>query len=124
MRVESGHCAGRPRVRAGTAGRLAPILLPVLVACGIWSAPACGSGNASVEHLMRGNRYIQRGLRRAVLSLRERRWAAKALEGATARGPTRVLRSEQKDSAYVVTFQGGSSVWMRAMRKQDRSGSF
>jgi hypothetical protein len=63
------------------------------------------------------------GSGRAVLSLRERPWAAKALEGATARGPTPVERSGQKDSAYVVTFQGGSSVWMRAMRKQDRSRS-
>lgn len=42
-------------------------------------------------------------------------WAREALETAAARGPTPVQRSDQKDSAYVATFQGGSSVWMRAM---------
>lgn len=50
-------------------------------------------------------------------------WAREALEAAAARGPTPVQRSEQKDSAYVATFQGGSSVWMRAMRKQGPSRS-
>jgi len=45
------------------------------------------------------------------------------LEAAAARGPTPVERSEQKDSAYVATFQGGSSVWMRAMHAPDRSRS-
>ena len=50
-------------------------------------------------------------------------WAREALEAATARGPTPVERSDLKDSAYVATFQGGSSVWMRAMRTQDRSRS-
>src|SRR5689334_19288714 len=54
-------------------------------------------------------------------SLLELPWAREALEKAAARGPTKVERSEQKDSAYVATFEGGSSVWMRAMRKQDRS---
>jgi hypothetical protein len=50
-------------------------------------------------------------------------WAREALEAAAARGPTPIQRSEQKESAYVATFQGGSSVWMRAMRTQDRSRS-
>jgi hypothetical protein len=54
-------------------------------------------------------------------SLLELPWAREALEKAAARGPTPIERSEQKDSAYVATFEGGSSVWMRAMRKQDRS---
>jgi hypothetical protein len=53
-------------------------------------------------------------------SLLQLPWAREALEAAAARGPTPVRRSEQKDSAYVATFQGGSSVWMRAMRRQDR----
>jgi hypothetical protein len=56
-------------------------------------------------------------------SLLELPWAREALEAAVARGPTKVERSEQKDSAYVATFEGGSSVWMRAMRSQDRSRS-
>jgi hypothetical protein len=56
-------------------------------------------------------------------SLLELPWAREALEAAAARGPTPVQRSEQKGSAYVATFQGGSSVWMRALRTQDRSGS-
>lgn len=56
-------------------------------------------------------------------SLLQLPWAREALAAAVARGPTPVQRSEQKDSAYVATFRGGSSVWMRAMRKQDRSGS-
>ena len=50
-------------------------------------------------------------------------WAQEALKAAVARGPSPVEHSEQKDSAYVATFQGGSSVWMRAMRTQDRSRS-
>src|SRR5215472_15786264 len=50
-------------------------------------------------------------------------WAREALEAAVARGPSPVERSEEKTSAYVVTFQGGSSVWMRAMRAPDRSPS-
>jgi hypothetical protein len=53
-------------------------------------------------------------------SLLDLPWAREALEQAASRGPTPVERSEQKDSAYVATFQGGSSVWMRAMRTQDR----
>ena len=56
-------------------------------------------------------------------SLLDLPWAREALAAAAARGPTPVQRSEQKDSAYVATFQGGSSVWMRAMRTQDRSRS-
>lgn len=56
-------------------------------------------------------------------SLLELPWAREALEAAVARGPTPVERSEQKDSAYVATFEGGSSVWMRAMRRQDRARS-
>jgi hypothetical protein len=52
-------------------------------------------------------------------SLLELPWAREALEAAAARGPTPVERSEQKGSAYVATFQGGSSVWMRALRTQD-----
>jgi hypothetical protein len=51
-------------------------------------------------------------------------YAREALAAANARGPTPVQRSEQKDSTYVATFQGGSSVWMRAMRAEDRSGSY
>jgi len=50
-------------------------------------------------------------------------WAREALEAAVARGPSPVERSEEKTSAYVATFQGGSSVWMRAMRAPDRSPS-
>lgn len=56
-------------------------------------------------------------------SLLELPWAREALEAAVARGPTPVEHSEPKDSAYVATFQGGSSVWMRAMRMPDRAGS-
>ncbi len=56
-------------------------------------------------------------------SLLELPWARGALAAATARGPTPVERSEQKTSAFVATFQGGSSVWMRAMRRPDRSRS-
>jgi hypothetical protein len=56
-------------------------------------------------------------------SLLQLPWAREALEAAAARGPTPIQRSEQKDLAYVATFQGGSSVWMRAMRTQNRSRS-
>jgi hypothetical protein len=52
-------------------------------------------------------------------SLLQLPWAREALEAAAARGPTPVQRSDQKGSAYVATFQGGSSVWMRAFRTQD-----
>ena len=55
-------------------------------------------------------------------SLLELPWAREALEAAVTRGPTPVQHGEQKDSAYVATFQGGSSVWMRAMMRADRSG--
>ena len=48
-------------------------------------------------------------------SLLELPWAREALEAARARGPVPVQHSEHKGSAYVATFQGGSSVWMRAM---------
>jgi len=50
-------------------------------------------------------------------------YAREALEAAVARGPTPVERSEQKESAYVATFRGGSSVWMRAMRTPEGSPS-
>lgn len=56
-------------------------------------------------------------------SLLQLPWAREALAAAVARGPTPVQRSEEKESAYVATFQGGSSVWMRVMRKHDRSRS-
>jgi hypothetical protein len=56
-------------------------------------------------------------------SLLQLPWALEALEAAASRGPTPVERSEEKDSVYVATFEGGSSVWMRAMRAQERSRS-
>lgn len=56
-------------------------------------------------------------------SLLQLPWAREALETAASRGPTPVKRSEPKDSAYVATFEGGSSVWMRAMLTQDRTRS-
>jgi len=48
-------------------------------------------------------------------------YARKALEAARERGPTPVTRAERKGSAYVATFQGGSSVWMRALRAEAES---
>jgi len=54
-------------------------------------------------------------------SLLQLPWAREALEAAAARGPTLIQRSEQKGSAYVATFQGGSSVWMRAIRTRART---
>ena len=54
-------------------------------------------------------------------SLLESPEARAALAAAAARGPTPVQRSDQKESTYVATFQGGSSVWMRALRAPDRS---
>jgi hypothetical protein len=50
-------------------------------------------------------------------------YVREALAAALARGPAAVQRGERKGSAYVATFQGGSSVWMRALRSPDRGGS-
>jgi hypothetical protein len=67
-----------------------------------------------------------------VLALQPAAAAAPEADGACGTfkpGPGRSLISVAfavsgpKDSAYVATFEGGSSVWMRAMRKPDRSGS-
>jgi hypothetical protein len=49
-------------------------------------------------------------------SLLQLPFAREALAAAIARGPTPIERSEEKDGAFVATFQGGSSVWLRAMR--------
>jgi len=46
-----------------------------------------------------------------------------ALTAARQRGPTRVKRTEQKGSSYVATFRGGSSVWMQALRGDDRASA-
>jgi hypothetical protein len=56
-------------------------------------------------------------------SLLDLPFAREALEAAVARGPSPVERSEEKASAYVATFKGGSSVWMRAMRASDGAPS-
>ena len=50
-------------------------------------------------------------------------FAQQALAAARERGPTPVQSAVQKSSAYVATFRGGSSVWMRALRAAAGAGT-
>ena len=50
-------------------------------------------------------------------------FAQQALDKARERGPSPVKSGEQKGGAYVATFRGGSSVWMRALRADERAGA-
>jgi hypothetical protein len=124
----SADCSKAEVVRAwnsyGTMGPY-PVLTPKIplesgVRYMLWMQRVPVQGNHTFREIEREGRplvFMPFG------SLLELPWAREALEAAVARGPTKVERSEQKDSAYVATFEGGSSVWMRAMRTQDRSGS-
>lgn len=50
-------------------------------------------------------------------------FAQRALAQARERGPTPVKNGGQHGSAYVATFRGGSSVWMRALRVDERTST-
>jgi len=84
----------------------------------LWMQRVPISGNRTFKEIEREGRPL---VFSPFGSLLDYPWAREALEKAAARGPSPVKHSEQKDSAYVATFEGGSSVWMRAMRSQDRS---
>jgi hypothetical protein len=124
----SADCSKAEVVRAwnsyGTMGPY-PVLTPKIpldsgVRYLLWMQRVPVAGNHTFREIEREGRPL---VFTPFGSLLELPWAREALEKAASRGPTPVERSEQKDSAYVATFQGGSSVWMRAMRTQDRSRS-
>jgi hypothetical protein len=126
QKCASTDCAKAEVVRAwnnaGTMGPY-PVLTPKIplesgVRYLLWMQRVPVPGNRTFKEIEREGRPL---VFTPFGSLLELPWAREALEAAAARGPTPVERSEQKDSAYVATFQGGSSVWMRAMRTQDRS---
>ncbi|HLJ37722.1 MAG TPA: hypothetical protein VKT54_04855 [Steroidobacteraceae bacterium] len=126
QKCASADCSKAEVVRAwnsnGTMGPY-PVLTPKIpIDAGarylLWMARVAVSGNHTFREIEREGRplvFLPFG------SLLELPWAREALEAANARGPTPVQRSTEKGSAYVATFQGGSSVWMRAMRRQARS---
>ncbi len=128
QKCASADCSKAEVVRAwnsyGTMGPY-PVLTPKIplesgVRYMLWMQRVPVPGNRTFKEIEREGRPLVFTPFGSLLALP---WAREALEAAAARGPTPVERSEQKDSAYVATFKGGSSVWMRAMRKQDRSRS-
>lgn len=128
QKCASADCSKAEVVRAwnshGTMGPY-PVLTPKIalesgVRYMLWMQRVPVPGNHTFREIEREGRPL---VFTPFGSLLDLPWAREALAAAAARGPTPVQRSEQKDSAYVATFQGGSSVWMRAMRTQDRSRS-
>ena len=126
QKCASTDCARAEVVRAwnnqGTMGPY-PVLTPKIplesgVRYLLWMQRVPVPGNRTFKEIERAGRPL---VFTPFGSLLELPWAREALAAAAARGPTPVERSEEKDSAFVATFQGGSSVWMRAMRTQDRS---
>jgi hypothetical protein len=116
----SADCSKAEVVRAwnshGTMGPYPVLTEKIPVKSGarylLWMQRVPVPGNRTFEEIEREGRPL---VFAPFGSLLELPWAVKALEAAVARGPTPVQRSEQKGSAYVATFQGGSSVWMRAL---------
>jgi len=129
QKCASADCSKAEVVRAwnsyGTMGPY-PVLTPKIpletgVRYMLWMQRVPVQGNHTFREIEREGRPLVFTPFGSVLDLP---WVPKALEVAAARGPTPLERSEQKTSAYVATFQGGSSVWMRAMmRAPDRSSS-
>ena len=128
QKCASADCSKAEVVRAwNTHGAMGPypVLTPKIalesgVRYMLWMQRVPVPGNRTFKEIEREGRPLVFSPFGSLLQLP---WAREALEAAAARGPTPIQRSEQKDSAYVATFQGGSSVWMRAMRTQDRSRS-
>ena len=121
QKCASADCAKAKVVRAwnsyGTMGPY-PVVTPKIpletgVRYMLWMQRVPVQGNRTFKEIERDGRPLVFAPFGSLLQLP---WAREALEAAVARGPVPVERSEQKDSAYVATFQGGSSVWMRAMR--------
>ena len=128
QKCASANCSKAEVVRAwntyGTMGPY-PVLTPnIALESGarylLWMQRVPVAGNRTFKEIGREGRPL---VFSPFGSLLELPWARESLEAAVARGPTPVQSSEQKDSAYVVTFQGGSSVWMRAMCTHGRSRS-
>ena len=128
QKCASADCSKAEVVRAwntfGTMGPY-PVLTPKIplesgVRYLLWMQRVAVPGNRTFREIEREGRPL---VFTPFGSLLDLPYAREALEAAAARGPTPVERSEQKDSAYVATFQGGSSVWMRAMHAPDRSRS-
>ena len=128
QKCASADCSKAEVVRAwnsyGTMGPY-PVLQPKIplesgVRYLLWMQRVPVQGNRTFREIEREGRPL---VFAPFGSLLELPWAREALHSAVARGPTPIQRSEQKDSAYVATFEGGSSVWMRAMRTPDRSHS-
>jgi hypothetical protein len=124
QKCASADCSKAEVVRAwnsyGTMGPY-PVLTPKIpVESGarylLWMQRVAVAGNHTFKDIEREGRPLVFAPFGSLLQLP---WAREALEAAAARGPTPVQRSEQKGSAYVATFQGGSSVWMRAFRTHD-----
>ena len=84
----------------------------------LWMQRVPVQGNRTFREIERAGRPLVFAPFGSLLDLP---YAREALEKAVARGPSPVARSEAKDSAFVATFEGGSSVWMRAMLAQERS---
>jgi len=128
QKCASPDCSKAEVVRAwnsyGTMGPY-PVLTPKIplesgVRYLLWMQRAPVQGNHTFKLIEREGRPLVFAPFGSLLDLP---YAREALEAAVARGPSPVEHSEQKDSVYVATFQGGSSVWMRAMLTQDRSHS-
>lgn len=128
QKCASPDCSKAEVVRAwnsyGTMGPY-PVLTPKIpiesgVRYMLWMQRVPVAGNHTFREIEREGRPL---VFTPFGSLLDWPWGREGLAAAAARGPTPVERSEQKDSAYVATFEGGSSVWMRAMRKQDRPRS-
>jgi len=128
QKCASADCSKAEVVRAwntyGTMGPYPVVTPKIPIDAGVrymlWMQRVPVPGNRTFREIERQGRPLAFS---PLGSLLELPWAREALEAAAARGPTPVQRSEQKSSAYVATFEGGSSVWMRAMRTQDRSRS-
>lgn len=128
QRCASADCSKAEVVRAwnthGTMGPY-PVLTPqVQLESGVryllWMQRVPISGNRTFTEIEREGRPL---VFAPFGSLLELPWAREALQTATARGPTPVQHAELKGAVYVATFEGGSSVWMRALRTADQSGS-
>jgi hypothetical protein len=126
QRCTSADCSKAEVVRAwnsyGTMGPYPVLTDKIAVESGarylLWMQRVPVPGNRTFKEIERQGRPLVFAPFGSLLQLP---WAREALAAAATRGPTPVERSEQQGSAYVATFQGGSSVWMRAWRTQDRS---
>lgn len=126
QKCAAADCSKAEVVRAwnsyGTMGPY-PVLTPKIPLEGgvrylLWMQRVPVPGNRTFREIEREGRPLVFAPFGSLLDLP---YAREALAAGVARGPTPVQRSEPKDSAYVATFEGGSSVWMRAMHRPEPS---